>query len=86
MIEVFRMPQIFITINEDGTLSVKTECEVGEEETSIEEIREMFKDIAEVREIIRDPPKQPDGYQSYTEDNKFDVSEDEDDSVDLSEG
>lgn len=82
------MPQIFITINEDGTLAVKTECEVGEEETSLEEIREMFKGIAEVREIIRDPPKQPDRYQSYKEDDLSSVSEDrdEDDSVDLSEG
>ena len=80
------MPQIFITLNEDGTLSVKTECEVGEEETSLEEIREMFDGIADVREIIRDPPKQPDRYQSYKEDDSSDVSEDEDDSVDLSEG
>jgi hypothetical protein len=78
------MPRIFITINEDGTLSVKTECEVGEEETSLEEIREMFRDIADVREIIRDPPKQPDSYQSYMEDDSSGVSED--DSVDLSEG
>ena len=82
------MPRIFITINEDGTLSVKTECEVGEEETSLEEIREMFRDIADVREIIRDPPKQPDRYQSYRDEDTSDVSEDEDedDSVDLSEG
>ena len=80
------MPQIFITLNEDGTLSVKTECEVGAEETSLEEIREMFDGIADVREIIRDPPKQPDRYQSYKEDDSSDVSEDEDDSVDLSEG
>ena len=61
------MAKIEITINEDGTLNIKTECEVGEEETSLEEIREMFDGIAEVRDIIRDPPKQLDRFQSYME-------------------
>lgn len=73
------MAEIQITINEDGTLSIKTECEIGEEETSLEEIREMFEGIAEVRDIIRDPPRQPDRFQSYRKKDYSDSKEDDSD-------
>ena len=67
------MAQIKITLNEDGTLEFKTECEVGEEDISLEDIREYLKDIADIRVIERLPPKPPDGYEATKENERTKV-------------
>jgi|GEM_PF-3108056 len=45
------MADIYITINEDGSISIKDECAPGQEQQSMDEIRELLKDLADVGEI-----------------------------------
>lgn len=47
---------ILIEIDENGKLSIKDECEVGKEQESMDEIRELLKELADVDEIEHMPP------------------------------
>lgn len=50
------MADIYITINEDGSISIKDECAPGQEQQSMEEIRDLLKDLADVGDIEHLPP------------------------------
>ena len=54
------MSEIRIQIDENGKLSIKNECKIGEEEQSLEEIRELMKELADVDEIVHLPPREDD--------------------------
>lgn len=47
---------ILIEIDENGKLTIKDECEVGKEQESMDEIRELLRDLADVDEIEHMPP------------------------------
>lgn len=47
---------VLIEIDEDGKILIKDECEVGKEQESMDEIRELLKDLADVGEIEHLPP------------------------------
>lgn len=47
---------ILIEIDEHGKLTIKDECEVGKEQESMDEIRELLKELADVDEIEHMPP------------------------------
>ena len=47
---------VLIEIDEDGKILIKDECEVGKEQESMDEIREMLKDLADVGQIEHLPP------------------------------
>ena len=52
------MSEIRIQIDENGKLSIKNECKVGEEEQSLEEIRELMEELADVDQITHLPPRE----------------------------
>lgn len=47
---------ILIEIDEDGKLFIKDECAPGKEQESMDEIRELLKELADVDEIEHIPP------------------------------
>lgn len=47
---------VLIEIDEDGKIRIKDECEVGKEKESMDEIREMLKELADVGQIEHLPP------------------------------
>lgn len=47
---------VLIEIDEDGKITIKDECEIGKEKESMDEIREMLKELADVDEITHLPP------------------------------
>ncbi|MDA7846091.1 hypothetical protein N9A87_03485 [Euryarchaeota archaeon] len=53
------MVEIRLTLGEDGKISVKTECLVGDEESDIEAVRELLEKLADVTEIVHLPGKKP---------------------------
>jgi hypothetical protein len=59
------MADVRITLHEDGSLEVKTHCERGEEETSLDEIRELLDEIADVGDFVIMPPKPDDKYAKH---------------------
>jgi hypothetical protein len=52
------LSEIRIQIDENGKLSIKNECKAGEEEQSLQEIRELMEGLADVDEIIHLPPRE----------------------------
>ncbi len=64
------MADIRITLHEDGSLEVKTHCEKGEEETSLDEIRELLNEIADVGDFVIMPPKPDDKYAKHKTEKK----------------
>ncbi len=72
------MADIRITLHEDGSLEVKTHCEKGEEESSLDEIRELLDDIADVGDFFILPPKPDDpNYGKHRKKKDVKGSEDE---------
>ena len=62
---------ILIEIDENGKLSIKDECEVGKEQESMDEIRELLKELADVDEIEHMPPgKEKPRYESIGKNTK----------------
>ena len=60
------MSEIRIHIDEEGKLSIKNECEVGEEEQSLEEIRKLMEELADVDEIIHLPARESEPQRYHT--------------------
>jgi|TARA_B100001564_G_C20665641_1_gene683609 hypothetical protein len=62
---------VLIEIDEDGKILIKDECEVGKEQESMDEIREMLKDLADVGQIEHLPPsKEKPRYEGVGKDKK----------------
>lgn len=49
-------PDVIIEVDEDGKLFIKDECATGKEQESMDEIRSLLKDLADVTEIEHLPP------------------------------
>ena len=67
---------VLIEISDDGKITIKDECEIGKEQESLDEIREMLKDLADVDEIIHLPPtKEKPRYEGVGKGKNFGKSE-----------
>ena len=51
----FMRYDILIEIDENGKLTIKDECEIGKEQESMDEIRNLLKELADVDEIEHIP-------------------------------
>ena len=51
------MADIYITINEDGSISIKDECAPGQEQQSMED-RDLLKDLADVVTLSTFPTRE----------------------------
>jgi len=53
------MVEIRLDLDENGKISVKTECFVGDEESDLEAVRKLLEELADVTEIDHLPAKKP---------------------------
>ena len=53
------MVEIRLDLDENGKISVKTECLVGDEESDLEAVRKLLEELADVTEIDHLPGKKP---------------------------